>query len=71
MDDDDALYDRCKLDNGGDTNSSDPNTNDALCSDMGATNLANNPSNKASASIPNLAPKTSHISMDDRYIQAL
>lgn len=71
VDDGDVQYDRCRLDDGGDTNSSDPSTNDALCSDMDATSLANNPNNKANASTPNLAPKTNHISMDDRYRQVL
>ena len=58
------------MDDGGDMRSSDPNIDDALCSDMDATNLANNPSSMANANIPNLGPRTNHISQDGRYILA-
>jgi hypothetical protein len=56
------------LDDGGGMHSSDPNTNDMLCSDMDATSLANNPNNMENAMPPNEGPKTSHKSLVDKYI---
>ena len=68
MGDDDGQYDTSRLGDDGGTSSSDPNTNDARCNGMDATNLANNPSNMANTMLPNEAPRTSHKSLVDRYI---
>lgn len=70
VDDSDAPCDMSNMDDGDGTNAYAPNTYGALCNDMDATILANNPSRKANASIPTMVPKTNRRSMDDRYILA-
>lgn len=66
-DDGDAQYGMCILGDGDDMRSSDPSTDDVLCSDKDATNLASSPNNMVSAMLPMKVPKTNHISQDDRY----
>ena len=68
--DDDEPYDKSKLDDDGDTSSSDPNIDGRLRNGMDATKLANNPNNMVNASIPNEDPRTNHRLLVDRYKQA-
>ena len=69
VDDDDEPYDKSTKGDDSGANSICPNTNMDLCSAKYATNVGNNPSSMVNASIPNLVPRTSHISMDDIYTQ--
>ena len=68
--DGDALCDMSNMGDGDDTNTCAPSTCGEQCSGMDATILANSPNRMVNASIPTMVPRTSHRSLDGRYIRA-